>query len=264
MTVNSIGPINKLQFDWVRVATKDYKAYLDLVAALRRKYKHWKPHKWLQYKGQRSSSKVFYGTGTQGTKSHCVVECSGNQAHEFGLWLLKQSDVLAGKWYATRIDLQVTKPHPKGYDSRKAYKRLRGVKKHIESPTGNTLYIGSRTSDTMWRLYDKTEELLRVEIEIKGKQAKRTWSSLIQGLNMGNIWQAYLLRSRVPKVITDRFQVAETAELYDLEEPDNPMQAKLDWLKSLDELVYKLANDHDTGEATATLISRWHEYTTKP
>jgi hypothetical protein len=210
-----------------------------------------------------SKEGIFYGAGQQNGRSHAVVEAKGNRAQEFYNWIITKPSIVAGEWYCTRIDLQVTKPGPDAYDPHKAYTRLRKPKGLHLSDTGNTLYVGSRKSDSFWRIYDKTPELLRVEIELKGKQAKRAFVGLLNGLNMGGIWNQYMLRSRIPKVLVDRYQTAEEPTEAEPIEDVEDMQKKLDWLKTLDSLVFKLANDHDTANETAVLISSWTVYCTK-
>lgn len=123
-----------------------------------------------------------------------------------------------------------------------------------------TLYVGARTSDTFWRLYDKTDKALRCEVELKGELARRAYTALRGGENLSGIWNRFLLRSKVPKIYTDYFRSdTETSELPDLTElPD--MGGKCTWLATLDSLVYKLLNDHDTEERTRTIIARWATY----
>lgn len=137
---------------------------------------------------------------------------------------------------------------------------MRGGKSLIQSSTGITLYVGSRTSDTYWRLYDKTESTLRCELELKGKQVKRAWLAIAKGEQLGGIFNRFLKVSRVPNVYVKYFWSAKDAANLPEVEKVVDLEAKLEWLKSLDKLVYKLANDHDTAEGLARLIDRWAEY----
>jgi hypothetical protein len=224
----------------------------------------WRPGRWQQYKGRKASNGLFHGTGEQSGRVHCIIQVSGQAAHELAEWLF---NVLPREsWsslYCTRIDIQNTRTRPKFDDRPKVYKRLKDPKSLIQSSTGDTLYIGARTSDTYWRIYDKTTEYLRLELEAKGKQAKRIWMGLVAGENLGSVWNTYLHHSRVPKMYADYYRAKqEQAELPELTD-DNPLGKKLEWLTQLDGLVYKLAQDDDTREDLGAILRRWTEYVQK-
>lgn len=260
MSTNQPLLTNVVLVDYLRLATFDHCSYLSILTRLRMQGTGWRGAKWLQYKGQRSAEGFFYGIGRQGKRSHCIIQASGSQSHKLFLWLLRVISADKLPFYCTRIDLQRTKPGPDGFNHLAAYKRVQGKKSVIVSDTGSTLYLGARTSDSFWRIYDKTSELLRVELELKGRQAKRTWASLMAGLDLGGIWNTYLLRSKVPNVLVENYRDAgEAVELDKLTEVED-LDGKLTWLASLDALVFKLANDHDLGQKTHELISRWAEY----
>jgi hypothetical protein len=221
----------------------------------------WAGSKWLQYSGQRSKEGYFYGLGEQSGRGHFIIQASGAASH---LLFERLRPIIEGgglsTFYCTRIDLQATKHRPATFNHLAAYKRLRGKKSVILGDDGSTLYIGARTSDTFWRIYDKTSDLLRVEVELKGKQARRTWASIVQGFDIGGIWNTYLLRSKVPSMLVEAYRWdGERVDLAELE-PVEDLESKLQWLGTLDSLVYKLANDHDLGEKTRTMLKRWAEY----
>jgi len=255
--------IDATLIDYLGLATFDSIAFYKLTALIEHTYHEWRPHKWLQYKGRKSACKIFHGMGKQGERSHFVIRVSGQQAHAFYNWFTAQREALTSPFYCTRIDIQRTQLAPaKDYRSQ-AYKRLRGAKSFIQSPTGNTLYIGARTSDKYWRIYDKTVKHLRCEVELKGKTAQQAFQALALGESLSGVWNRTLLRTRVPNVYVEYFRAdCEPAELPDLESTVD-LDAKLDWLASLDSLVYKLAKDHDTAERTAAIIARWSEYCKK-
>lgn len=246
--------------DYLRISSYDVIQYYHLSAAIERSWGSWRPHKWLQYKGRQSKDGIFHGIGEQNKRPHCVISVSGGMAHIFYTWLERLGRPSYNTFYCTRIDLQRTRAQPDKEYRATAYKRLRGSKSLITSDTGTTLYIGARTSDTFWRLYDKTDKHLRCEIEIKSKQAKRAFVALLAGEQPGGIFNRFLLRSRVPKVYVEYFHAdSEASELPTLDEqPD--YQKKLDWLITLDSLVYKLLLDHDTNEGTSRVVRRWAEY----
>lgn len=259
--VVDLGPaLDITLIDYIRIATFDSIAFWHLCAEMEKKYHEWRPHKWQQYKGRKSASNVFHGIGRQKNRAHYIAHCSGAQAHYFWRWFNGLPDSVTSRFYATRIDLQRTKNRPLLEHRIKAYRRLRGTNSLIQSKTGITLYIGARTSDTYWRLYDKTESTLRCEIELKGKQVKRAWMAMEQGESLGGIFNRFLKLSRVPNVYVKHFWAANDAAKLPEAEKVVDLGGKLEWLKSLDSLVYKLANDHDTAESLARLIDRWAEY----
>lgn len=246
--------------DYIRLATFDSVAFLRICAELERKYHDWKPHKWQQYKGRKSTSSVFHGIGEQAGRAHYIVQVSGFQAHAFWRWWRDRNPSNTNAFYATRIDLQRTRERPLLEHRVKAYKRLRGTKSLIQSTTGITLYIGNRTSDTYWRLYDKTEKHLRCELEIKGRQVKRAWIAMSNGESVGGVFNRFLKQSRVPQVYVNHFWADTEAVTLPEIETRVDYAKKLNWLYTLDGLVYKLANDHDTQEDLAVILDRWLEY----
>lgn len=112
------------------------------------------------------------------------------------------SKLLSEQWFesgrATRVDTQVTvlldKPQPRvGY---KLYRDLEGLNKTrkrqrpiklIKSPTGDTLYVGKRTSGVMLRFYDKSLDygeselgtIWRFEVEYKQAHARKACKRIL-------------------------------------------------------------------------------------
>ena len=255
--------LNATLIDWLTIATFNPIDYFKVTAAIEHTYHKWRPKKWMQYTGRESACGIFHGMGEQKKMPHCVIKVSGQFAHIFYEWFRKLDTNITSSFYCTRIDLQRTQIRLDKEYRITAYKRMRGKKRLIQDPSGITLYVGARTSDTFWRIYDKTEEHLRLEVELKGKLSKRAYQAIIAGESLGGILNRFLFRSKVPKIYADYFRAdSEPALLPDLEELEN-ISDKLQWLSTLDALVYKLANDHDTAERTARLIERWHEYCTK-
>ena len=246
--------------DYLRIGTYDTIIYYNLTASIHRRWSQWKPEKWLQYKGRKNVDGIFHGMGDQASRAHCIIQVEGSFAHKFYLWFRQLPESVQSAFYCTRIDLQRTQIRPSKEYRPIAYKRLRGKKSLIQSDSGMTLYIGARTSNTFWRLYDKTDEALRCEIECKSDMAKRFWVALNMGESLGSIWNRALLQSKVPKVYVEYYRSdKEPAVLPSLDTvPD--MDAKVKWLASLDSLVYKLVNDHDVGERATTIIARWATY----
>lgn len=248
--------------DYIRLSTFDFKAYCDISAAMQRKYVGWRKSRWLQYTMQRSQENVSYGIAEQAGKPHGIFEASGADAHIFCHWFLETQHDYTDVVTASRIDLQSTKTKHDKLDYAKTFKRLAEPKKLILGSDGNTLYIGNRESDTFWRLYDKTPELVRLEIECKGNQAKRVWSGLKNRESPAAIYAYYLKRSRVPNYLAEYYATGHDPLSQDdllLVVPID-LETKFLWLATLDQLVYKLANDHDFGDRTQSLIKRWSEY----
>lgn len=253
--------VDVTQLDYIRLATYDSIAYVQLSALMERQYHDWKSRKWQQYSGRKTNENIFHGTGNQAGRAHYIVSASGGATPEFYRWFRGRVETITSAFYCTRLDVQRTQLAPTKEYRLVAYKRLGGAKHLHQSNSGTTLYINARTSDTYWRIYDKTKTLLRLEVELKGKQAKRAWLALGGGESIDGVWNRFLLRSKVPQVYAEYFRAnGAKATLPAAEDKDPGMQRKLDWLKTLDGLVYKLAHDHDTAEQTATLINRWTKY----
>lgn len=254
--------VNKTQCDWIRIATWSDVDALEIRSRITSEF--WsvgtpEPWRFQQYKGRRIGY-IKWGAGKQAGRYHFIIEVSGAHAHCFLEWFLKLPESVRAGWYATRLDIQSTRLTP-GWDNRPlAYKRLRDPKQLTQSSTGTTLYVGSRTSDSYYRIYDKTELLLRCELELKGKQANKSLAALQKGESLTSIYATFLRRSRVPKKYCDYFgDMTQNADLEEAE-PAEDMERKLDWFAQLDKLAYKLANDHDTRDRFKEVIERWLEY----
>ena len=262
---DSAPVLNLVSIDYLRLATWDWQYYLELSAQLRRKWVGWRAGRWLQYKMEVSGDgKIKYGCATQSDKGHGIFEATGSDAHIFWHWLVNTQTVEdLCRLYATRIDLQSTKvAHPK-QDYVKMHSRLRKPKQLILGDEGNTLYVGNRESDSFWRLYDKTAKHTRLEVELKGKQAKGAWLFLThQPGELAELYSHYIQKSRIPALIASYYQdCVVPASADDLKtEPVIDLEKKLNWLVRLDALVYKLARDHTTGARMAEILTRWYEY----
>jgi len=262
MSTHENNPVADIvTIDYIRLATFNFQHYLELEKRIRQKYVGWRKSRWLQYSMQRSQDSVSYGIAEQDRKPHAVFEASGAQAHMFFHWLKRLPVEYTESLYATRIDLQCTKLAHDDLDYIETHKRLRKPKQLILGDDGNTLYIGNRQSDSYWRLYDKSDLHVRLEVELKGKQAKAAFRALLAGKQPSSVFDAKLKKSRVPKYLADYYANGSDAlDLADFNDHLDDMQKKLQWLSTLDQLVYKLLNDHDVGERARLLINRWSEY----
>lgn len=253
-----------VSIDYLRLATFDFKTYCDLFALVRRKYTGWRVGRWAQYKMERSQDNVSYGLAQQKGKPHGIFEASGVDAHIFANWLVAQKVVSIDTLYCTRLDLQSTKRIEPRPDYVKMHKRVARPKKLMLGDDGNTLYIGNRESDSFWRIYDKSApEFIRVEAELKGKQARGGWLFLRHKMDcIHELYAAHLRKSRVPSFLVNQYVSGITPTNLDDLVVAVPvdLESKLLWLQSLDSLVFKLANDHDLNGRTRKLIERWSEY----
>lgn len=165
-----------------------------LTATLRDAQGGWVPHErepwgWNGYAGWREGPLCFGARG-DGT----IVRVSGGVADRFA-----RAPYLA-LWTCTRVDVQATlRLTERTPDQEIAYLTSR-VRTHTRKgagrpPTvryvqtwgsGDTLYIGSRTSDVMMRVYNKEAErgdepgyagALRVEMEVKGSASRALWGT---------------------------------------------------------------------------------------
>lgn len=260
MSTNQDYILDHCSIDYLRLATFDFKLYLDVVAALRKKYVGWRPKRWLQYKCQISQEGIVYGLAEQNGQGHGIFQASGAKSHVLAYWFRELLDDRLHNLYCTRIDFQATKTRHEQLDYLEIHKRLARPKRLILGDDGNTLYIGNRESDSFWRLYDKTDQHTRLEVELKGNQAKRAWTTFTNGTMPTDIFAAYVKKSRVPQFLARYYaNIFDVAKLEKLE-PLDDLQAKLAWMAQLDGLAYKLANDHDVGKRAQEMFRRWAEY----
>jgi hypothetical protein len=254
--------VQRAYIDYLRLASWDDSQALLVTGELRRSIPKWRNGFWLQYKGWYGDTS-FYGVGEQNMKRHYVFRTAGNSSSVlFGL-----ADRFS-ELYCTRIDVQVTIKTPHGYNPFSVY----GIQKDltpgkvtiIESPTGSTIYIGSRTSDKFLRLYEKhyeDGEYLRLEFEFKGKLAKAIYETM-RATNAGptSVFQNYLPKFGLADYIMAWFDTGSDAELLRLEmEHSEDIHKKMSWLASLSNTVVKMGNDHETGDFVLGLLNDWVE-----
>jgi hypothetical protein len=146
----------------------------------------------LQYAGAWHSA-CFVGVGVQKGREHFILRVSGEEAHGLLSRLLRTGG------HCTRIDLQITLPCPARYSARKLADSLRRCQKDerrhvtlIENTDGlDTIYVGSRQSEQLIRLYvkrpDADPDHLRFEVEYKGPKAEAVWLELRQGTSLNAI-----------------------------------------------------------------------------
>lgn len=91
-------------------------------------------------------------------------------------------------------DLRGSGPRPRWYFDRRAEawtRTQRGRWQFTEQGSGSqTLYVGSRSSDRMLRLYDHAPSVLRHELELKGVVAAGVGVALGSGASVADLWAA--------------------------------------------------------------------------
>ena len=165
----------------------------------------------MQYAGTVTSDRYgqsFYGIGTQRGMTHSLLQVSGELA-DSALTAVREF-IFKGQCRVTRIDLQVTVPYPREtwrqvelFEALK-YSDMRSSVSYIESRSGPanstlaTVYIGSRSSDRLVRIYEKLglgeSVFLRFEAEYKGKRAMAVTQALLAGNSERSVLQSELMR----------------------------------------------------------------------
>lgn len=159
--------------------------WLTVTSNLKGKYLHWKrkqgkghKQKRMQYEGRVSDKGAFVGRGLQNDEIHYMTQASGEWATEWAARILP-----AGVSNCTRLDIQVTIEYddPHNSSATKDVLKFAGIPMSvtsISSDSGDTTYIGSRTSQRMMRIYQKGQGLIRFEWEFKGGVAAQYWQFL--------------------------------------------------------------------------------------
>lgn len=194
--------INKAAVDYLRLTTfmddemqKMARTFQTLSRNMLIKY----PVKNMQYAGSRMEQ-GFFGRGVQKGQVNMMLELSGSVA-DAGIEEMRNH--LKGETFlggVPRIDVQITIERIDSDENLSAMgNRLRDmIDLHIKNPTrrpqvkmrdnsrienDNTVYVGSRTSDRMVRVYDKEingKSYIRYEIEYKNKTASKVFNEIMK------------------------------------------------------------------------------------
>lgn len=175
--------------DWVTLTGTDH---MDIIEKWREfndtrtDYQGSKSQKWLQWKGEIHSygeGSIFTGVAEIAKADWVVLRASGEISQDVIVFFydLVERDVLK----VTRIDVQMTTNEPKEWGQINLCNRLYATGKRaqflgsIDGSTGKkleTVGVGSRTSETYTRIYQKLTDggnrLLRLEVEYKGDKAR--------------------------------------------------------------------------------------------
>jgi hypothetical protein len=254
--------VQRAYVDYLRMGTWDDAQALLVTGELRRSIPKWRNGYWLQYRGWYGDTS-FYGIGEQNKKRHYVFRTAGNSSSVL-FDLVDKHD----KLYCTRLDVQVTIKRPPQYNPFIIYESHKGGGKLgvtiIDSPTGSTIYFGSRTSDKFARLYEKRYDdgdYLRLEFEFKGKLARAVYETMrLTNAGPTAVFQNYLPKFGLADYVMSWFDTGSDAEPLQLEvEHNEDMHKKMTWLASLSETVIRMGNDHETGDFVRRLLDDWQE-----
>lgn len=146
------------------------------------------------YEGYSWATKMgrgFIGSGLQAGRDHIMLRCGGRLSNELHNEKRIRKSVLEGWSKCTRVDLQITAKQAEDWSQWRFFNRAKKagfLTNIISSRSGlnnrelSTVYIGSRSSDVMVRVYQKEDEngrlYLRFEIEMKGAKSKSVYKAL--------------------------------------------------------------------------------------
>lgn len=261
--------INMALVDWLTVTTYDPD-----------QYGHWlrmygrddgRPERVMQYSGS-MSDKVFVGRGRQRGRPHFMLRASGERAavvaSQWDEW-----EVTGAQVKVTRVDYQCTFAMPAGWDWERLYKcardwqapgRARAVSR-VDSSTGHTVYIGSRTSPYMIRVYQKSDEggsrYVRVELEVKGEAAMSEWARY-KG-SSGSVVMALMREALSLPPCYEVDEIIQALPVVGYEPRPRHVRPEdsrtLAWLRnSVTPALMRTLRDHDHGHQAGDLIASWY------
>jgi len=143
----------------------------------------------------------FIGSGLQAGRDHIMLRCGGMLSNELHNEKRIRQGILEGWSKCTRVDLQITARQQEGWSQWRFFNRAKKsgfLTNIISSMSGlnnrelSTVYIGSRSSDVMVRVYQKEDEegnlYLRFEIEMKGAKSKAVYRAICRGeIDIGSL-----------------------------------------------------------------------------
>lgn len=147
----------------------------------------------MQYEGQQYEG-LYLGNAVIEGQAHKMLISSAIQS-EYVVAALERSDIRSSEIGCSRIDLQLTIERDisdkflSGYrneikaalatSTRGRMPKVRTIDN--DSSLGETIYIGSRVSEKMVRIYDKPiagDNFIRFEVEWKGDAARKIWKTI--------------------------------------------------------------------------------------
>lgn len=269
--------INRPAIDWLTLTTFTNLAGNELLRVARRCATNSEPknRRIMQYEGK-TWGNTFYGVAEQRGRGHMMLRASGATAHEAYDEIMQSNPAMSVS--CTRIDLQVTVRLTWNYSARALCDQLRtadwnGHKRKVTMIEGgdglDTIYIGSRDSERMYRIYVKrvdNESYLRWEAEIKGDLADQTWVAITVGgadamnsIARGEFGRMPYVPNRAIDEIAacmDKYQAREIRPVERVRDSSSTMQ----WVsRAVSPAVNRMLSDHDYGDTMANFILEWYE-----
>jgi hypothetical protein len=229
----------------------------------------------MQYRGVQYGG-VFVGDGIQQERQHYLLQASGMDAH------IIYPDALQMPVKATRIDLQCTVQRPADWKAIDVAGALRayppdawgkgGRRKIVvyDDEGWDTIYIGSRASDRVIRLYVKPDDtgapFLRFEVEYKGSLAPQIFDecrivtdveSHIGGILLDEIEAIPGLSGVLPEKMLSACRMGRPGTRpKHLRTPSMGRTAQ--WLmRQVQPAIMRAMADHDEGPMIRALIRAW-------
>lgn len=199
--------------------------------------------------------------------SQSILMLSGNDALELS------GDIYIGEARVTRFDLQVTvafdRPEPglafaeyQLLDEKNKRSKKERALKFIRSPSGDSLYVGARTSAVMLRLYDKGRDLnedrrgavWRYEVEYKKNAAQLAYEEWRQSEQREVTAMALVMGEFRKRSIEPKFTLKCPATAIEVGAKSVTVDSQLDWLtKCVSPVVTKLINLGHTDRVLSAL-----------
>lgn len=218
---------------------------------------------------------ALWASGKQGQAIHYLVKASGARAHDLAVSLA--SCLSWESFRSSRVDLQVTVPGTldglsvkRSAESIVATRRM-GRPPKITAILGDTdtVYIGSRSSERMVRIYQKLgtpdgiPPRVRFEVELKGDLAATALKDMMNGRvriadRLAWEWNRLPVDRNHESLsgITNELLACKSAE--PTPPPIRPLPNTLRWLETVvDSSVKKLASDHDCHQPVLELLYSW-------
>lgn len=181
--------------DWLTLTTWDEEAFHTAAGLFQSCLTTLDVKKWMQYEGSGGDG-FFFGMALQNGRKHYALRISGSVAHDWCTEVLRLFPDLLARFKCTRVDVQFTSLEVPAGDELAATKdRLRSASWGRPGPRSrvdmydnddglHTLYIGSRESVRMQRIYVKPvadNNMLRWEVEYKGQLAEKLLHAIQEG-----------------------------------------------------------------------------------
>lgn len=263
--------INKAQIDWLTVTSFEMDLGWPLLESIYDELESSKQTldaKRMQYLGKAShfeNGDLFIGQAEQNGRFHLMLQCSGDVSE---IVYEKLRYGLSEGWLrCRRIDLQITILQPEDWSQWRFFNRVKRSgripgwhESHAQDGTElATVYVGSRKSNKLLRVYQKWAEsllLLRYEVEYKGRKAE----SIGKELARGNFEREQMLMFHVQQLGDNQLSAYIEPKLAGVIDPAEPkaVQTEGNTIKWLKESVYpafvRVINDHSAGGDVAELF----------